>query len=129
MTKDEALKLAEQSIKDLIYALAEGRITGDDYQPVELEAFSVLDAIKEALAQPAQEPVGMVKAVPGYGYEGDFTHCVFAEEDVPAGTNIYITPQQRPWAGLTDDEASWCQAPSTIQTWKRIEAKLKEKNT
>jgi len=36
---------------------------------------------------------------------------------------------QRPWVGLTDDEASWCQAPSTIQTWKRIETKLKEKNT
>jgi hypothetical protein len=35
---------------------------------------------------------------------------------------------QRPWVGLTDEEASWCQAPSTIQTWKRIEAKLKEKN-
>jgi len=36
---------------------------------------------------------------------------------------------QRQWVGLTDEEASWCQAPSTIQTWKRIEAKLKEKNT
>jgi hypothetical protein len=66
----EVLKLAEQSIKDLIYALAEGRITGDDYQPVELEAFSVLDAIKEALTstqcekQPAQEqqnPMCMTK--------------------------------------------------------------------
>jgi hypothetical protein len=39
------------------------------------------------------------------------------------------SPPKRPWVGLTDEEASWCQAPSTIQTWKRIEAKLKEKNT
>ena len=45
------------------------------------------------------------------------------------GTNLYTTPPKRPWVGLTDDEASWCQAPSTIQTWKRIEAILKEKNT
>jgi len=38
------------------------------------------------------------------------------------------TAPKREWAGLTDEEASWCQAPSTIETWKRIEAKLREKN-
>lgn len=54
--KDKALKLAAQSIKDLMHALIEGRMAGDDYMPVELEAFSVLDAIEAALAQPAQEP-------------------------------------------------------------------------
>jgi hypothetical protein len=41
---------------------------------------------------------------------------------------LYTTPQQRTWVGLTDEEAAWCQALSTIETWKRIEAKLKEKN-
>ena len=37
--------------------------------------------------------------------------------------------EARQWVGLTDEEAAWCQAPSTSETWKRIEAKLKEKNT
>ena len=41
---------------------------------------------------------------------------------------LYTTPPQRTWVGLTDEEASWCQAPSTIETWKRIEAKLRKKN-
>ena len=196
MTK-EVLKLAEQSIKDLIYALAEGRITGDDYQPVELEAFSVLDAIKEALAQPAPPPeckteaeqtayaFGWWKALesvrteqpaqepnqasyPEYdrGFSEGWDRCKAAaqpepvawlellreakdnckasivEEGISASRKEYrielearltaalnASPPKRPWVGLTDEEASWCQAPSTIQTWKRIEAKLKEKNT
>jgi predicted RNA-binding Zn ribbon-like protein len=54
--KDKALKLAAQSIKDLMHALIEGRMAGDDYMPEELEAFSVLDAIKAALTQPVQPP-------------------------------------------------------------------------
>ena len=52
MTKDKALKLAAQSIKDLMHVSAEGRMEGDNYMPEELEAFSVLDAIEEALAHP-----------------------------------------------------------------------------
>jgi hypothetical protein len=44
-----------------------------------------------------------------------------------ANIKLSMRPQ-RTWAGLTDEEASWCQAPSTIETWKRIEAKLREKN-
>ena len=36
---------------------------------------------------------------------------------------------QRTWVGLTEKEAEWCQAPSRKETWKRMEAKLKEKNT
>jgi hypothetical protein len=41
---------------------------------------------------------------------------------------VPVEKPQREWVGLTDEEASWCQAPSTIETWKRIEAKLREKN-
>ena len=42
---------------------------------------------------------------------------------------LIIKDQQREWVGLTDDEVAWCQAPTTTETWKRIEAKLKERNT
>jgi hypothetical protein len=79
-------------------------------------------AIKETLAQPAQEPVASMTVEDG--------RISFAAKILPDGTyDLYTKPQQRPWVGLTDEEASWCQAPSTIQTWKRIETKLKEKNT
>jgi len=33
------------------------------------------------------------------------------------------------WVGLTDEEAAECWSTSAVQTWKHIEAKLKEKNT
>ena len=83
----------------------------------------------------AQEPLEYWNAVEGwvkieevrehFGSVGCGTIYKTAGEDrIP----LYINPQQRLWVGLTDEEASWCQAPSTIQTWKRIEAKLKEKN-
>jgi len=145
----EALKLAEQSIKDLIYALAEGRITGDDYQPVELEAFSVLDAIKEALAQPssrneirehqpAQEPVAWMhewedgERVPQLHPSDDRLN------DPPTSVRPLVygdtAPPQRPWVGLTNAEKQeiyrgtmW--GTSIYGFADAIEAKLKEKNT
>jgi len=38
-------------------------------------------------------------------------------------------PPKREWVGLTDEEAAECWSTSAVQTWKHIEAKLKEKNT
>jgi hypothetical protein len=36
---------------------------------------------------------------------------------------------QRTWVGLTEDEAFACQGRDYFETYKAIEAKLKEKNT
>ncbi len=36
--------------------------------------------------------------------------------------------KQREWVGLTDEEAAQCWTIKSVQTWKNIEAKLKEKN-
>jgi hypothetical protein len=36
---------------------------------------------------------------------------------------------QRPWVGLTAEEAVECCTTTATQTWKNFEAKLKEKNT
>ena len=47
-----------------------------------------------------------------------FTH------DVP----LYTAPQ-RTWFGLTEDEAFACKGRDYFETYKAIEAKLKEKNT
>ena len=36
---------------------------------------------------------------------------------------------QRTWVGLTEDEAFACQGRDYFETYRAIEAKLKEKNT
>ena len=35
---------------------------------------------------------------------------------------------RREWKGLTDEEAAACWSTSAVETWKAIEAALKEKN-
>ena len=45
-----------------------------------------------------------------------------AEDD---DTQVYA----KPWVGLTEDEAFVCRGRDYIETYKAIEAKLKEKNT
>ena len=37
--------------------------------------------------------------------------------------------EKREWVGLTEDEAFACQGRDYFETYKAIEAKLKEKNT
>jgi hypothetical protein len=82
------------------------------------------------MAQPKQEgePVAEVKDNP-YCPDG---HSDEITEYLPVGMKLYITPPQRTWVGLTDEEMAeiveefdgvgWDIAPV-------IEAKLKEKNT
>ena len=45
-----------------------------------------------------------------------------AEDD---DTQVYA----KPWVGLTEDEAFVCRGRDYFETYKAIEAKLKEKNT
>jgi predicted RNA binding protein with dsRBD fold (UPF0201 family) len=40
-----------------------------------------------------------------------------------------LDKQKRKWVGLTEDEAFACQGRDYFETYKAIEAKLKEKNT
>jgi hypothetical protein len=42
---------------------------------------------------------------------------------------LYTAPPQRPWVGLTAEEAAECWTTTATQTWKNFEAKLKGKNT
>ena len=42
---------------------------------------------------------------------------------------LYATPPQRTWVGLTEDEAFACKGRDYFETYKAIEAKLKDKNT
>jgi len=106
MTDREALKLALEALEQL-----QGGCTDHDDGTVEAITVwcpEVIDAIKEALAQPAQEPVA-------WGvFEGNLHDMFFSKEEAEymaylKGSHaevrpLYTTPQQRPWVGLTEDE-------------------------
>ena len=92
---------------------------------------------QEALAQPEQEPVAWVCE----GFSSDEKHAIdYWQEDIdaiPIGTQLYTTPPQRTWVGLTDDEYFALQmkikTPMTtvqdyIDAMRMIEQALKEKN-
>ena len=40
-----------------------------------------------------------------------------------------LHPPQRTWVGLTEDDAFACKGRDYFETYKAIEAKLKDKNT
>ena len=40
-----------------------------------------------------------------------------------------VATPRRPWVGLTEDEAFACKGRDYFETYKAIEAKLKDKNT
>ena len=134
MTKDKALKLALEALEQL-----QGGCTDHDDGTVEAITVwcpEVIDAIKEALAQPAQEPFAWCIDSENSGDWWD-EDCV-KTPPFP----LYTTPQQRTWAGLTiyemDDafDESMKVRPkeaSNAETRRlfahAIEAKLRSKNT
>ena len=48
-----------------------------------------------------------------------------AAQDEDDDTQVYA----KPWVGLTEDEAFVCRGRDYFETYKAIEAKLKERNT
>jgi len=105
-----------------------------------------IERLQEALAQPEQEPVGRF---------AKFTDGIWREvTDGSAGVPLYTAPPpcptcealartvmldqtshdtKRPWVGLTDEEANllW-ENTDDRDSWeliKRVESKLKERNT
>ena len=115
--KDKALKLALEALRSLNAATTEERIRRN----------TAIDALREALAQPEQEPVGRF---------AKFTDDIWREvTDGSPGVQLYTTPPKREWVGLTDDEREEIEnRPFSQNDWlwfytQAIEAKLKEKNT
>ena len=86
---------------------------------------AAIEALRQALAQPEQEPVAWV-------YNGilhEFDPSEFATSEV---TPLYIAPPKRKWVGLTDEEVeSWRGNYDFFDSAlvREVEAKLKEKNT
>ena len=126
MTKDEALRLAFEALKQI-----------DEAMPCPVAKLAQA-AIKEALAQPEQEPVAFINVE-----QRKLEWAKYMSWDTPTVVNLpkiplYTTPPQRTWVGLTDEEIADCAekmeaSDPTDSFWREffrgIEAKLKEKNT
>ena len=112
VTKDETLEF-----------IASHNFDGADDRAIALMAKFFVYRAKEALAQPAQEPVGTKNN------EGITLHIGW--DDLPVGAKLYTTPPQRPWVGLTaeDYKALSLAVAATKHQCISIEAKLKEKNS
>ena len=128
----EALKLALEALENGM------KFVWTD--PEREACFVAIDAIKEALAQPAQEPYCYVDPVHLAALNTDQSAEVVLHKN-PSGyaaRGLYTAPQQRTWVGLTDEEILVkCESVpdydignhDLIQFARAIETKLKEKNT
>ena len=121
MTKDEALKLA-------LEALELSAVTVDSFG-VQKKTNEAITAIKEALAQPEQEPVAF-----------SCLRCATPKKCAVHGCSPNTWPSEsspkRPWVGLIDKEVrqtlinyNMGALPHRVDCIKAVEAKLKELNT
>ena len=84
MSKDKALRMALDALEMYREYTPDGNGVAEQS----------ITAIKEALAQPEQEPVGKF---------AKFTDGIWREvTDGSAGVPLYTSPPQRAWQGLTD---------------------------
>ena len=127
MTKDEALKLALEALEYASTGNRRPEIIGPS-----------ITAIKEALAQPEQEPVAWITEWEGQYSSGKILdYIAHTRGGKVEYTPLYTTPPQRTWVGLTEKDI--CEAAvksqdgisprnDTLRFAIAIEAKLKEKN-
>ena len=102
--------------------------------PVGLYCKRAASALRQALAQPEQEPVAWFQVEKDA--DGSNRYIQISETDPEFYVPLYTAPPKREWVGLTDEEieelAKWADkhaAPWHLEFAKAIEAKLKEKNT
>ena len=118
MTKDEALKLALEAL-------------GNTWTEPKSEQYKIekeaITAIKEALAQPEQEPVAWISTGPARMIHWTADKPAYGDDWVP----LYTTPPQREFVGLTYEEkhAIRYSHMTSAEFIEVIEAKLKERNT
>ena len=94
----------------------------DDFQTVATNArYALRQAIEQA---EKQEPVARFN-----WNEAKFEWLTEYSYEKHHMKPLYLAPPKREWVGLTTEEAAICWTNSEVQSWKNIEAKLKEKNT
>ena len=126
----QALELALEALQVATTPLAKDR----------QEVLQAITAIKEALAQPEQEPVAWM--LEGWGPDCGPYFEIYRDDEMgwrnkKEWTPLYTTPPQRTWVGLTDEEIADCAekmeaSDPTDSSWREffrgLEAKLKDKN-
>ena len=125
MTKDEALKLALEALQWK---------WGAEFSPTfELQ---VINAIKEALAQPEQEPLGWCDSKTGWIDFHRFKPLRKPSAPDAEWLPLYTSPPKREWVGLTIEQMEdigFNLLPAVaqkdfVQFASVLEAKLKELN-
>jgi len=154
MTKDEALKLALEALEnnrkthhyceDTWYSCpkhedgcandSEGDECNCGADKANAEIDKAITAIKEALAQPEQEPVAWITEWEGQYSSGKILdYIAHTRGGKVEYTPLYTTPPQRPWVGLTQQDIDIAfddtQEGGGFDDFARaIEAKLKAVN-
>jgi hypothetical protein len=86
-------------------------------------------AAQDKMAQPAQDPVDDIRGF--LAARLTCWHRLTEKESDELVALFEVKPPQRPWVGLTDEEAQWlydnCRTPSNLI--EMAEARLKQKNT
>ena len=99
MTKDEALKLALEALERSVatcfdqYAHQQVMSQPDHFMN------QAITAIKEALAQPKQEPLAWISTGPACMIHWTADKPAYGDDWVP----LYTTPPQRTWVGDLED--------------------------
>jgi hypothetical protein len=151
MTKDEALKLALETLEQIQEGcnnVIADKLHSDAVDLAKLvrkDCNKPIDAIRKTLSQPEQEPVTLkVNGIPPFkNPPGDVIDSAFHVSDWAHRNNWknwrigyccsvdFTTTPKREWVGLTDEEKRDCYL--RIDVWSRcyemVEAKLREKNT
>ena len=109
MTKDKALKLALEALEtELAVDMTNGAEVGEAAEKM----CEAITAIKEALAQQEQEPIGVVineKVYSGFGEHRPVKTVQWRGTPPPAGVNVYTSPPVQRIAlpdAITDDSES-----------------------
>jgi hypothetical protein len=128
MTKDETLKLALEALEADPAEMVE-----DENGHMVFRRIQAIITLREALAQPEQEPVAWRYrwSVEGGNWVWNYATYIERQKDDRCEP-LYTTPPQRTWVGLTKDEVETLSYQAEGNTWKAVElaeAKLKEKNT
>ena len=147
MTKDEALKSALEALEAILGTLTaaneQGTITDtiwfSNHETLFDYITSEIDRIKEALAQPEQEPVAWLFQHDETGRmnyvsnDGIHNPAMFLEMNPRYALvcPLYTTPPQRTWVGLTEEKRTEIRREHyarTLPLMDAVEAKLKELN-
>ena len=126
MTKDEALRLALDAM-EYTFACSKNQLTTKTKREYDQDLLmKAINSIKQAL-ETKDEPVAWMNR------HGACKTSLFREEEAGAKEEytipVYITPPQRTWVGLKDDDEIPWDGVDAKSFAKAIEAKLKELNT